>query len=516
MADPQNPPHRSSDNRTVRSAFKLIENIRRKVSHIQTLQNQFLQVLLNHALTNSIAPSQPPKQRRAFGTDLTNSLVSNSKSASSTLSHSQKKKVRVVRKQYENKNHVSDFRKQASKSPQKHVSSAVEASDLEYDVAFQPGPIGLKLEPVVVSGNREIGCRVMKFIDAGVAAPGQARASGKIRPGDLLIAVDGQDVISWNYPDVITYLKLRPSSLGRQMTFRSVWEPPMKTSNNQVPTNPLSDTTPLKKPPPNPEQGRRSSVGLLSPSEAAFSHVLTSFCQDDQAPQSSQLHPSESNKPMKNFIAPQDLSILSIAESSIGPNASMMSAPQSFIVEDREEQSVFSPSRVKKLSSTVTQHDRTASPPRKQISKVLSTVYNSVAPAAGIVAVSSYNVTSTLTSVMSTKLGEALVGHSSREFDQAIQLKMKLLTELSQAKVTLDAKEEEQARLHQSIQQLSEDKARETMRLEQELDFQKVRLVVDVKSAYPFDSVYAVSHAPTPPHPHRTWPTSASRKKNQK
>jgi hypothetical protein len=119
-------------------------------------------------------------------------------------------------------------------------------------------------------------------------------------------------------------------------------------------------------------------------------------------------------------------------------------------------------------------------------------VYNSVAPAAGVVAVSSYNVTSALTSVMSTKLGEALVGHSSREFDQAVQLKMKLLTELSQAKVTLDAKEEEQARLLQSIQQLTEDKARETMQLEQELDYQKVRLIVDVKSIT--SRMHAVSH----------------------
>jgi hypothetical protein len=372
------------------------------------------------------------------------------------------------------------------------MSSAVETSDLEYDVAFQPGPIGLKLEPVVVSGNREIGCRVMKFIDAGVAAPGQARASGKIRPGDLLIAVDGQDVISWNYPDVITYLKLRPSSLGRQMTFRSVWELPMKTTNNQARSNPPPDATTLKKVPPIPEQGRFSSIDLLSPSEAAFSHVLTSFCHDDQAPQSSQLHPAESTKPIKNFIAPQDISILSITESSIGSNASMMSAPQSFIMEDHEEKSVFSPSKVKHLSSTVTQHERIASPPRKQISKVLSTVYNSVAPAAGVVAVSSYNVTSALTSVMSTKLGEALVGHSSREFDQAVQLKMKLLTELSQAKVTLDAKEEEQARLLQSIQQLTEDKARETMQLEQELDYQKVRLIVDVKSIT--SRMHAVSH----------------------
>ena len=60
---------------------------------------------------------------------------------------------------------------------------------------------------------------------------------------------------------------------------------------------------------------------------------------------------------------------------------------------------------------------------------------------------------------MSLKLGEALVGHKSKDFDTAVQLKMQLLSELSQAKVTLDRNLEEQGRLTEERD--SERQARE-------------------------------------------------------
>ena len=410
-------------------------------------------------MPNNSIFSQP--SRRSFGVNLTNSVTGDIKS--------QKKKIRV-RKSPATKatlrKHANDFRKQAA--------STATTSDLEYQVCFQPGPIGLKLEPVVVSGTREIGCRVMKFIDGSSTNPSQARESGKIRPGDLLIAVDGKDVISWNYPDIIAFLKQRPTSLGRHMTFRTVWQPSNQQTSQEV-TLPSSKIA-LKKVASNSEQYQctQANIGLclLSPSEAAFSPMLASFCQMDY-PHPTQETSKENDYQEQNdsnFISPHDASILSIAESSIGPNNTATS-------EIRHANNAFSPSKVKKLASTALLGQKKESLEKKPISTVLSTVYRSVVPAAGIVATSSYNVTSSLTSAVSTKLGEALVGHSSREFDQAIQLKMQLLTELSQVKVTLDAKEEEYTRLLQSIRQLSDDKASETKRLENELECQKVRFV---------------------------------------
>lgn len=71
-----------------------------------------------------------------------------------------------------------------------------EASDLAYSVVFRPGSVGLKLEPVVESMGRQVGCRVLDFADGGKDDPGQARATKRIRPGDLLVAINGRDVIS--------------------------------------------------------------------------------------------------------------------------------------------------------------------------------------------------------------------------------------------------------------------------------------------------------------------------------
>ena len=327
----------------------------------------------------------------------------------------------------------------------------------------------------------------MKFVDGGAADPGQARASGRIRPGDLLMAVDGTDVMSWNYPDVIAFLKRRSSTTasGCNVTFRTVWNQAPVVHEKQ--NNGRNSLERKKQTPDLTIRTTGSAINysehidlpFISPSEAAYSHVLASFCQED--PQAQQ----------NNFIAPQDLSMLSIGESCIGANASMITtdAAHSFTMkEDGQSNALFSPSKVKKLSASLPIDKKSESQPKQQISKVLSTVYNSVAPAAGIVATSSYNVTSSLTSAMSTKLGEALVGHSSREFDQAIQLKMKLLTELSQVKVTLDAKEEEHARLYQSIMELSKAKEQETGRLQKALQDQKVRYLCTVINKVIFPS----------------------------
>ena len=115
---------------------------------------------------------------------------------------------------------------------------------------------------------------------------------------------------------------------------------------------------------------------------------------------------------------------------------------------------------MKKLASSGTL-DTSSRPEPTELSDVLTSVYRNVVPTAGVVVSSSYNLTSSLTSAVSTKLGEALVGHSSHEFENALQTKMQLLTELSHAKASLDTDQEEQKRLQSIIKDISEEKTRE-------------------------------------------------------
>jgi hypothetical protein len=146
-----------------------------------------------------------------------------------------------------------------------------------------------------------------------------------------------------------------------------------------------------------------------------------------------------------------------------------------------EAESLFSPSRVKALSEVrhVSDIKGSSSTPKKS-SSVIRTVYKTVAPTAGVVVSGSYSLTSAVTSAMSMKLGEVLVGHKSKDFDDAVQLKMQLLAELSQAKVTIDRQLDEHKRLEEIGQQLAEerDSEREARgNLEKELQLYQEEMV---------------------------------------
>ena len=107
---------------------------------------------------------------------------------------------------------------------------------------FEPGPIGLELEPGTLAqdGKRIPCCRVQRFVDGGPNQPGPARASGSIRPGDVVVAVNGSPVRT--YEQTISILK--QSTNLRKITFQSPWadfltSPPFKKngSNHYGKTN---------------------------------------------------------------------------------------------------------------------------------------------------------------------------------------------------------------------------------------------------------------------------------------
>ena len=107
----------------------------------------------------------------------------------------------------------ASIRKKKESTP----SSTSSNSSLEYTVQFEPGSIGLKIEPVVKSGNKEFGCRVMKFVDT--ASPSQAKKSGKIEIGHVLTAINGRNVTSKSYADIVKQLA-DCKSQGKSITFR--------------------------------------------------------------------------------------------------------------------------------------------------------------------------------------------------------------------------------------------------------------------------------------------------------
>ena len=119
------------------------------------------------------------------------------------------------------------------------IAPATPRSKSDFTVLFEPGPVGLQLEPVTEEDKN--GCRVVRFVDGGPKNPGQARKSGKIQPGDLVVQVDDSKVVSKTYEEIISVLKNTKSK--RSITFRSVWDPSIlatPTSNQHVKVPPSS------------------------------------------------------------------------------------------------------------------------------------------------------------------------------------------------------------------------------------------------------------------------------------
>jgi hypothetical protein len=273
------------------------------------------------------------------------------------------------------------------------------------------------------------------------------------------------------------------------MDFRSVWTP--DSSIDTVDDNDFSNeeaetkvpATPVRKKEHSYDSSAQNFALTQSPAESVLhSHFLSAFQQE-------QFDVSEPIHELKPESVSKELSMATSARSVISESQGLMEPD----IDD--DDSYFSPSRVKELSASASFDSSSPLPPQKPLSNVVKTVYNSVAPAAGVVASSSYSLTSTLTSVMSQKLGEALVGHKSKDFDSAVQLKMQLLSELSQAKVTLDRNLEQQQRLERLGQQLAEERdsereARESERVAREKLERDLAIVNEEKVSASSLSVY--------------------------
>jgi hypothetical protein len=105
--------------------------------------------------------------------------------------------------------------------PLSSSSNTTTTAAKENTVVFVPGPVGLQLEPV--NESPRYGCRVARFVDGGPNDPGQARKSGKISCGDLVLKVEaeGELMAATTYDEIIKLLQL--SHKKRIITVQSIW-----------------------------------------------------------------------------------------------------------------------------------------------------------------------------------------------------------------------------------------------------------------------------------------------------
>lgn len=106
---------------------------------------------------------------------------------------------------------------------------------MEQTIIFEPGPVGMQLDPVLDPNRSQpsisnpgihqeyAAARIARFVDGGPQDPGQARSSGRLRPGDYVVRVEAEGIVGTTYYTVLHLLQ--KSWTTRKLTFRSAWDP---------------------------------------------------------------------------------------------------------------------------------------------------------------------------------------------------------------------------------------------------------------------------------------------------
>jgi C-terminal processing protease CtpA/Prc len=69
--------------------------------------------------------------------------------------------------------------------------------------------VGVNLESVIVSADKKIGCRVKAFHPSPDGSKGQAERAGTIQPGDIIVAINGEQVLSQPFKKTVGILHAR-------------------------------------------------------------------------------------------------------------------------------------------------------------------------------------------------------------------------------------------------------------------------------------------------------------------
>ena len=362
---------------------------------------------------------------------------------------------------------------------------------LDNTITFSPGSVGLELEPL--KEDPKYGCRVVRFVDGGPKRPGQARESGKIKPGDLVHGVEGNGIVASSYDDIIKLLK--DISITRTIRFRSVWgssfldeqsklnlhDQHVESEIQKAPTTTnvknfsSSDVDNMEQSPTLPHSGFPMDITLIhSPSQAALlPHVLeeTSILSSrlegkgtdsfgpiiiplDVSTNSAGLKmlPVEPRTPTRSNIMTPDLKLrretsyqLQSGSNRDGDTASTALTPRTNMMEPEENFEItFSPSSVKKISL----QGQAENLGQTTLSRVFETMYRSVGPAVtssssaiGFVVANKIAPVSSLGTKVANKIEEAISTRSFQDVEKVSQLKSKLLQELNSTKIAINAQD---------------------------------------------------------------------------
>jgi len=211
-----------------KSAKKLSSRFAKKKSTVKKPAFSTARALSPHYESDATPPQVKSRfssrRNNDIGRNLEGSLRTAEKSVMSalavggdTVGDEKESDAKLIEKDDEDSPAMRSILSRFAKTPKKSPSSA---KGVEYTVSFEPGPIGLKLEPVLRNGTKEFGCRVMNFVDNGKTSlsPSQALKSGNIYVGDVLTAVNGKNVTSKSYKDIVSMLTA--TSGKRNITFR--------------------------------------------------------------------------------------------------------------------------------------------------------------------------------------------------------------------------------------------------------------------------------------------------------
>ncbi len=128
-----------------------------------------------------------------------------------------------------------------SKSPETTILPATPTIDFsrfskEQFVLFEPGSVGMQLE----QSTSDYPAKIVRFVDGGPQDPGQARQSGRLRPGDFVVRVEAEGIVGTTYYTILHLLQ--KSWTIRKLTFRSAWEP-ANMGNSCTPIQKTTEST---------------------------------------------------------------------------------------------------------------------------------------------------------------------------------------------------------------------------------------------------------------------------------
>jgi hypothetical protein len=196
----------------------------------------------------------------------------------------------------------------------------VSSSDLlkhriKYKIEFPPGKMGLELEPVIKSSEREVGCRVKDFyfsIDHSGIDPNYLEA--RIAIGDVICSINGEDIRSMPFVQIVEKLRLLNDET-RWITFKNItqsWvskggsicealmdEPSLPTSPAPIFINPLLARNKQKtshKPPVPSSMVSPPALSLPTPSK----RKVTSFAIEEEIRRVKQEDEAEREESMMN------------------------------------------------------------------------------------------------------------------------------------------------------------------------------------------------------------------------